>query len=244
MLVVQDLSIKVDEYSPILKQLTLEYGPGVHIIMGPNGVGKSTFAHALMGNPSYQVEGGATLNNNDLLDLETYERAQAGLFVSFQNPTPIEGLSNFQFVKQCLTAKNGPISIKDNLTKFRGLSDDLGLDPSWDKKQLNLEASGGEKKKNELIQLDMLDPQVAILDEPDSGLDVDAIKVLVEKLNEFASKEGKCLIIISHYAELIKKLNPNTLTVIERSGYAKQTDNIDIAYNILENGFEDEGSKI
>lgn len=245
MLVIQDLSIRVDDtYTHILSNLTLEYGPGVHIIMGPNGVGKSTFAHALMGNSNYQVEGGATLNGKDLLDMETYERAQAGLFVSFQNPTPIQGLSNFQFVKQCLTAKNGPISIKDNLLKFRELANDLGLGSEWDKKQLNLEASGGEKKKNELIQLDMLDPQVAILDEPDSGLDVDAIKVLVEKLNEFANKDGKCLIIISHYAELIKKLNPNTLTIIEKTGYAKQTDNIDIAYNILENGFEDEGSKI
>jgi len=133
MLVVQDLTINVDG-NTILKQLTLEYGAGVHIIMGPNGVGKSTFAHALMGNPNYQVEGGATLNNKDLLDLETHERAQAGLFVSFQNPTPIEGLSNFQFVKQCLTAKNGPISIKDNLAKFRGLAEDLGLEPSWDRK--------------------------------------------------------------------------------------------------------------
>ena len=244
MLVTQNLKVKVDEHTTILHDLTLEYGPGIHIIMGPNGVGKSTLAHALMGNPNYEVTGGAQLNGQDLFDMETYERAQAGLFVSFQNPTPIEGLSNFQFIRQCLMSKGEPISVAKNLTKFRELSNDLGLDKEWDKKQLNLEASGGEKKKNELIQLDMLDPQVAILDEPDSGLDVDAIKVLVTKLNEFANREGKCLIIISHYAELIKKLNPDTLTVIDRNGCGKQTTNIELAYNILENGFEDVGSKI
>ena len=243
MLVTQSFEVWVDGHS-ILRDITLEYGPGVHIIMGPNGVGKSTFAHGLMGNPNYQVKGGVQLNGKNLLDMETYERAQAGLFVSFQNPTPIEGLSNFQFIRQCLMSKGESISVGKNLTKFRGLSNDLGLGNEWDKKQLNLEASGGEKKKNELIQLEMLDPQVAILDEPDSGLDVDAIKVLVEKLNDFANKEGKVLIIISHYAELIKKLNPNTLTVLDKHGFAKQTDKIEIAYNILENGFEHGGSKI
>lgn len=243
MLVTQDLKICVDHHI-ILDELNLEYGPGVHIIMGPNGVGKSTFAHALMGNSNYIVDGGAQLNGANLLDMETYERAQAGLFVSFQNPTPIEGLSNFQFIRQCLMSKGESINVGKNLSKFNKLSDNLGLGTEWHKKQLNLEASGGEKKKNELIQLEMLDPQVAILDEPDSGLDVDAIKVLVGKLNEFVTKQGKVLIIISHYAELIKKLNPNTLTVIQKNGTAKQTDNIDVAYNILDNGFEHVGSKI
>ena len=243
MLITQDLKICVDNQM-ILEDLTLEYGPGVHIIMGPNGVGKSTFAHALMGNPNYIVDGGAQLNGANLLDMETYERAQAGLFVSFQNPTPIEGLSNFQFIRQCLMSKGESINVGKNLRKFNELSDNLGLGNEWHKKQLNLEASGGEKKKNELIQLEMLDPQVAILDEPDSGLDVDAIKILVEKLNEFVIKEGKVLIIISHYAELIKKLNPNTLTIINKHGYASQTNDIEIAYNILENGFEHAGSKV
>jgi len=243
MLVTQDFTISVDDQI-ILESLTLQYGPGVHIIMGPNGVGKSTFAHALMGNTNYDVEGGVRLNDQDLLDMETHERAQAGLFISFQNPTPIEGLSNFQFIRQCLMSKGESISVAKNLKLFKDLSNDLGLGSEWDKKQLNLEASGGEKKKNELIQLEMLDPQVAILDEPDSGLDVDAIKVLVEKLNAFAKKENKCLIIISHYAELIKRLNPNTLTVFDKSGYAKQTENIELAYDILENGFEDVGNRI
>ena len=170
--------------------------------------------------------------------METYERARAGLFVSFQNPTPIEGLSNFQFMRQALNSIQSNAKLGDSLKKFKGLSGELGLSEEWDKKQLNVQASGGEKKKNELIQLEMLDPQVAILDEPDSGLDIDAIKVLTSKLNAFVQKENKTLIIISHYAQLITSLNPQTVTVFSKDGYAKQHDDIQVAYNILENGFD------
>ena len=104
MLVTQEFSIKVDGYYPLLNDMHLEYGPGVHIIMGPNGVGKSTFAHALMGSPNLETEGAVEFNGKDLLAMETYERARAGLFVSFQSPTPIEGLSNFQFMRQALNS--------------------------------------------------------------------------------------------------------------------------------------------
>lgn len=236
MLVTQEFTIKVDNKT-ILRDMTLEYGPGVHIIMGPNGVGKSTFAHALMGNPNYETEGAVEFNGKDLLSMETYERARAGLFISFQNPTPIEGLSNFQFIKQAMTSLEKNQSIKENLSNFRNIANDLGLGAEWDKKQLNVEASGGEKKKNELIQLDMLGPQTAILDEPDSGLDIDAIKVLVEKLRTFVDKGDKTLIIVSHYAELITKLNPDTVTILDKNGNAKQTEDVQVAYDILENGF-------
>ena len=238
MLVTQEFSIKVDGYYPILNDMHLAYGPGVHIIMGPNGRGKSTFAHALMGSPNLEVEGAVELNGKDLLSMETYERARAGLFVGFQNPTPIEGLSNFQFMRQSLNSLNANVSIKNSLDTFKIISNELGLSDQWDKKQLNVQASGGEKKKNELIQLEMLDPQVAILDEPDSGLDIDAIKVLTSKLNQFVQKENKTLIIISHYAQLITSLNPQTVTVFDKEGYAKQHDDIQIAYDILENGFD------
>lgn len=236
MLVTQEFTIKVDNET-ILNDMTLEYGPGVHVIMGPNGVGKSTFAHALMGNPNYETEGAVEFNGKDLLSMETYERARAGLFISFQAPTPIEGLSNFQFIKQAMASLDKNQSIKENLSTFRQSANDLGLGSEWDKKQLNVEASGGEKKKNELIQLDMLDPQTAILDEPDSGLDIDAIKILVEKLRAFVDKGDKTLIIVSHYAELITKLNPDTVTILDKKGNAKQTEDIQVAYDILENGF-------
>lgn len=237
MLVTQEFSIKVDGYYPLLNDMHLSYGPGIHVIMGPNGVGKSTFAHALMGSPTLETEGAVEFNGKDLLAMETYERARAGLFVSFQNPTPIEGLSNFQFMRQALNSVQTKDKLGTSLTKFKELSAELGLSDEWDKKQLNVEASGGEKKKNELIQLEMLNPQTAILDEPDSGLDIDAIKVLTQKLKDFASKEGKTLIIISHYAELITNLNPDTVTVFDKTGYATQHDDVQVAYDILENGF-------
>ena len=159
------------------------------------------------------------------------------MFVGFQNPTPIEGLSNFQFMRQSLNSLNSNIKISESLSLFRTLADDLGLPEGWDKKQLNVEASGGEKKKNELIQLELLDPQVAILDEPDSGLDIDAIKVLTEKLNQFTQKEGKILIIISHYPQLIQNLNPQSVTVFDKNGSAKQYDDVQVAYDILDRGF-------
>ena len=235
MLVTQEFTVKVGE-EIILNDLTLEFGPGVHIVMGPNGVGKSTFAHALMGNPNYDITGAVEFNGKDLLAMETYERAREGLFISFQNPTPIEGLSNFQFIKQSLESLDNKNSLGENLKAFKEISDDLGLSDNWDKKQLNVEASGGEKKKNELIQLELLNPQVAILDEPDSGLDVDAIKLLVKKLNNFVQKENKTLIIISHYSDLITKLNPQSVTIIGKSKVT-QTDDVNVAYDVLENGF-------
>ena len=238
MLVTQEFSIKIDGYYTILNDLNLTYGPGVHVVMGPNGVGKSTLAHGLMGSPTTETSGAVELNGKDLLAMETYERARAGLFVSFQNPTPIEGLSNFQFMRQALNSLQSTDKLGDSLKKFKGMSAELGLSDEWDKKQLNVQASGGEKKKNELIQLEMLNPQVAILDEPDSGLDIDAIKVLTRKLNVFAQQEGKVLIIISHYAQLINSLNPDTVTIINKSGFATQHDDIQVAYDILENGFD------
>ena len=236
MLVTQEFSIKVDGQT-ILNDMHLDFGPGVHVIMGPNGVGKSTFAHALMGNPQYQTEGAVEFYGKDLLAMPTYERAQAGLFLGFQQPTPIEGLSNFQLLHQVLSKKDNAKRLTENLSTFKNLATEFKLSEDWDKKQLNVEASGGEKKKNELIQLELLDPQVAILDEPDSGLDIDAIKVLTEKLNQFAQKEGKILIIISHYPQLIQNLNPQSVTVFDKNGSAKQYDDVQVAYDILDRGF-------
>lgn len=237
MLVTQEFSIKVDGYYPLLNDLNLTYEPGIHVIMGPNGVGKSTLAHALMGSPTLETSGAVEFNGKDLLSMTTYERARAGLFASFQNPTPVQGLSNYQFLRQCLNAMGSNVSIKNSLGQFKQLATEFGLGEDWDKKQLNVEASGGEKKKNELIQMEILDPQCVILDEPDSGLDIDSIKTLTNKLKQFVQKENKIVIIISHYADLITNLQPDTVTRIYKNGFAKQFDDIQVAYDILENGF-------
>lgn len=230
MLVTQEFTVAVDDKA-ILEDLNLDFGPGIHIIMGPNGVGKSTFAHALMGNHKYETDGAVQIDGKDLLCLETHERAKAGLFLSFQHPTAIEGLSNFQFLRQAIPDK----SIADNLAEYRDYIKKFNLPKDFDKKSLNVEASGGEQKKNEIIQMLMINPKVAILDEPDSGLDVDAINVLSEQLTDFVTDE-KTLILITHYHQLIEKLNPQSITVFKNKG-AKQYDDISVAYDILENGF-------
>lgn len=233
MLVTQEFTVKVND-EIILDNINLEFGPGIHIIMGPNGVGKSTFAHALMGNPKYQTDGAVEFHGKDLLAMETWERSRAGMFMSFQNPTPISGLSNFQFVKQCLDANNSTISLAEKLNDFRNHTYNLRLTEDWDKKQLNVEASGGEKKKNELIQMLMLNPKCVILDEPDSGLDVDALQTLTKTIEDFA-KEDKIVIIISHYENLIKNLNVDSVTILGKDKTVRG--DVELAYSVLEEGF-------
>ena len=235
MLVLQDVSIKVED-KELLNNVNLEFGPGIHFIVGPNGAGKSTLAHAIMANPKYNTSGGIVYNDTALDDLATWERAQLGLFISFQNPTPIEGLSNFRLIKEAMDMGTTS-SIMDKLNGFRGLAKELNLPEGWDKKELNVEASGGEKKKNELIQMKMLDPAVAILDEPDSGLDVDAINSLIEQLQDFNSKD-KTIIIVSHYEKLLKSFEPTTVTVVA-NGTTSQTTDASLVDKVLSDGFKD-----
>jgi Fe-S cluster assembly ATP-binding protein len=236
MLVLQDVTVSTDD-KQILQDVNLDFGPGVHFIVGPNGAGKSTLAHAIMANPKYAVTGGMAINGEEFSNLPTHERAQLGLFLSFQNPTPIEGMSNFKLIKEAM-ALNDTSLIMDRLNGFRGLADDLNLPEGWDKKELNVHASGGEKKKNELIQMIMMDSSVVILDEPDSGLDVDAINVLIDKIKWFAQKENKTVIIISHYEKLLKSFDPATITVVA-NGTTSQTTSVDVVDKILSEGFKD-----
>lgn len=235
MLVLQDVSVKAGN-STILENVNLEFGPGVHFVVGPNGAGKSTLSHAIMSNPAYEIGGEMRLDNEPIHDLPTHERARLGLFLSFQSPTPIEGLSNFKLIKEAL-ALNSTVKIMDKLSAFRGLATDLNLPTGWDKKDLNVHASGGEKKKNELIQMIMIDPKVAILDEPDSGLDVDAINDLIKQLQKFAEK-GKTVIIISHYEKLLKSFSPTSVTVVA-DGTATQSQSSTIIDQILTSGFKE-----
>ena len=235
MLVLQDVSIKT-EGKELLNNVNLEFGPGIHFIVGPNGAGKSTLAHAIMANPKYDITGGMRYEDTALDDLTTWERAQLGLFISFQNPTPIEGLSNFRLIKEAMDMGTTS-SIMDKLNGFRGLAKELNLPEGWDKKELNVQASGGEKKKNELIQMKMLDPTVAILDEPDSGLDVDAINSLIEQLKDFIS-DDKTIIIVSHYEKLLKSFEPTTVTVVA-NGTTSQTTDASIVTKVLSDGFKD-----
>jgi Fe-S cluster assembly ATP-binding protein len=189
-----------------------------------------------MSNPKYDITGGMKYNDTQLDELATWERAQLGIFLSFQNPTPIEGMSNFRLIKEAMNMGTTS-SIMDKLNGFRGLAKELNLPEGWDKKELNVQASGGEKKKNELIQMKMLDPSVAILDEPDSGLDVDAINSLIEQLADFNNKD-KTIIIVSHYEKLLKSFEPSTVTVVA-NGTATQTTDVSVVTKVLSDGFKD-----
>ncbi len=236
MLVTQEFTVKVDNKT-ILNDVHIEFGPGIHILMGPNGVGKSSFANALMGHFNYETTGAVEFFGKDLLALETFERARAGLFVGFQSPSPVPGLSNFQFIKQARSSVGEPLQIKEDLLKFRELAQGFGLDSQWDKRHLNVDSSGGERKKNELIQMLMMNPKCAILDEPDSGLDVDGIKLLTEQLNNYANPDdNKTLIIITHYQQLIEDLNVDSVSIM-KDQKIKQYEGKDVAYKIFEEGF-------
>lgn len=235
MLELKNVTVNTEDKN-ILNNVNLKFGPGVHFIVGPNGAGKSTLAHAVMNNPKYDITGNIKLNSTVLDNLSTAERATEGLFLSFQNPAPIDGISNFRLVKEALSLQSTK-RVMDVLGAFRGLANELGLPEGWDKKELNIQASGGEKKKNEMIQMIMLNPSVAILDEPDSGLDVDAINDLIVQLRKFVDS-NKTVIIISHYEKLLKSFIPETVTVVSQ-GTAKQTSSVDIIDTVIQKGFKD-----
>ena len=228
------LEIKNLNVNNVLENITLSFQKGkTYVIMGSNGVGKSTLLHAIMGRPDIEVSGEVILNDETISDKEVHERAKAGLFLGFQTPTPIPGLSNFQMLKQALELSGA--DIVPQLKKFKELSSDLCLPDMWDRKSINTDASGGEKKKNELIQMNMLDVNVAMLDEPDSGLDVDGIDSLIKSLNEWKSTD-KTLIVVTHYEKLISGLDPDTVIILKPTGAV--VGEIDLAHRIFESGFK------
>jgi len=229
------LKLKNYTVDEIFSDVTLTFEAGkTYVIMGSNGVGKSTLIHSLMGKPGLpEVSGSAEFLGSDINTLETDQRARLGMFVGFQAPTSIPGLSNFQFIKQATGIK--VTEIKDNLTKFKDIAGTLGLPNDWDKRNLNTDASGGEKKKNELIQMLMMDTKLAMLDEPDSGLDVDGIKALTSELKAWRT-EHNTLIVVTHYDKLITGLEPDAVIVLQKDGALVGDQSL--ADKIFNDGFE------
>ena len=204
MIEIKDLKASVDE-KDILKGLNLNIGPGeVHAIMGPNGAGKSTLGNVLAGREGYEVTGGsATLNGKDILDLDPEERAREGLFLAFQYPVEIPGVSNLEFLKASVDAvreQQGKPALDS--VQFLKLAREkckaVNLDQSFLKRGVNEGFSGGEKKRNELMQMMLLQPKVAILDETDSGLDIDALQVVADGVNSLRSPD-RSFVVITHY---------------------------------------------
>ena len=220
MLKIENLRATVAD-KPILKGLSLAINAGeIHAIMGPNGAGKSTLSYVLGGRPGYEVtDGSATFDGQDLLDMDPHERAAAGLFLGFQYPVEIPGVSNVQFLRESLNAQRKargeePLSGGDFLKLAREKAGLLKLDMDMLKRPVNVGFSGGEKKRNEMVQMGILDPKLAILDETDSGLDIDALRVVGDGINTIMRRPDKAVLLITHYQRLLDYVQPDFVHVL------------------------------
>lgn len=220
MLKIENLHAEVDG-KQILKGLSLEIGAGeIHAIMGPNGAGKSTLGYVLSGRPHYEVtEGSVTFDGADLLELAPHERAAAGLFLGFQYPVEIPGVSNLQFLREALNAQRRargeePLSGGEFLKLARTQAAALGLDAEMLKRPVNVGFSGGEKKRAEMVQMGIIAPRLAILDETDSGLDIDALKAVGNGINTIMRQPDKAVLLITHYQRLLDYVRPDFVHVL------------------------------
>ena len=243
MLKIENLHATVGE-TEILKGLTLEVNAGeVHAIMGPNGAGKSTLAYVLGGRPGYEVtEGSVTFNGQDLLALDPHERAAAGFFLGFQYPVEIPGVSNLQFLREALNSQRKergqePLSGGDFLKLAREKAGLLKLDMDMLKRNVNVGFSGGEKKRNEMVQMGILDPSFAVLDETDSGLDIDALKVVGEGINAIMRKPEKAVLLITHYQRLLDYVAPDHVHILARGRIVK-SGGPELAHQLEEQGYD------
>jgi Fe-S cluster assembly ATP-binding protein len=219
MLTINNLHARVED-TPILKGLNLQIGPGeVHAIMGPNGSGKSTLASVLAGREDYEVTAGSVdFDGTDLLDLDASDRAREGLFLAFQYPVEIPGVSNLNFMKAAVNAKREhqglePIAAKDFLALVKEKAALVELDGRLRDRSVNEGFSGGEKKRNEIFQMAMLEPKLAVLDETDSGLDIDALRIVSEGVNAMRDA-GRSFLVITHYQRLLDHIVPDFVHVL------------------------------
>jgi Fe-S cluster assembly ATP-binding protein len=220
MLKITNLHATVDNKA-ILNGLTLEVNAGeVHAIMGPNGAGKSTLAYVLGGRPGYEVtQGSVSFDGRDLLAMEPDARAAAGLFLGFQYPVEIPGVSNVQFLRTALNAQRRArgeeeVSAGDFLRIARDQAEALGSSMDMLKRAVNVGFSGGEKKRNEMVQMGIIDPRLAVLDETDSGLDIDALRVVGDGINRIMRKPEKGVLLITHYQRLLDIVAPDFVHVL------------------------------
>jgi Fe-S cluster assembly ATP-binding protein len=225
---IQDLKVSVDTEDgakEILKGVTLKIKDGeTHAIMGPNGSGKSTLAYSIAGHPKYTITGGTvTLDGEDVLTMTVDERARAGLFLAMQYPVEVPGVSVSNFLRTAKTAIDGEApKLRTWVKDVNATLDALNLDPSFAQRSVNEGFSGGEKKRHEIAQLELLNPRVAILDETDSGLDIDALKIVSEGVNRFRAQEGKGVLLITHYTRILRYIQPDYVHVFVNGRIAEQ----------------------
>ncbi|MET9272273.1 Fe-S cluster assembly ATPase SufC [Kribbella sp. NPDC003557] len=240
---IRDLQVSVDtEAGPkqILRGVDLTIAGGqTHAIMGPNGSGKSTLAYSIAGHPKYNITGGTvTLDGEDVLDMSVDERARAGLFLAMQYPVEVPGVSVANFLRTAKTAIDGEAPklrtwVKDVNTALG----DLQMDPEFAQRNVNEGFSGGEKKRHEIVQLELLNPKIAILDETDSGLDIDALKIVSEGVNRFAGQGDKGILLITHYTRILRYIKPDFVHVFV-DGRVAEEGGPELAEELEANGYE------
>lgn len=242
MLTIKNLHAIVEEQE-ILKGINLQVNPGeIHAVMGPNGSGKSTLASVLAGHPKFEVtRGSIEYRGQDLLEMDPEDRAREGLFLSFQYPVEIPGVSMVNFMRSALNEqrkyrKEEPISATDFLKLMRDKRQLLGMDSQLVSRSVNEGFSGGEKKKNEIFQMAMINPLLAILDETDSGLDIDALRVVAAGVNKLQTKEN-ATILITHYQRLLEYIKPDFVHVLH-DGKIIKSGGADLALELEKKGYE------
>ncbi|MCR1782922.1 Fe-S cluster assembly ATPase SufC [Nocardioides carbamazepini] len=240
---IKDLHVQVqteDGPKEILKGVTLTIKDGeTHAIMGPNGSGKSTLAYSIAGHPRYEITGGTvTLDGEDVLAMSVDERARAGLFLAMQYPVEVPGVSVANFLRTAKTAIDGEApKLRTWVKDVNAVLDRMNLDPTFSQRSVNEGFSGGEKKRHEIAQLDLLDPKVAILDETDSGLDIDALKVVSDGVNRFRERDGKGVLLITHYTRILRYIKPDHVHVFV-AGRVAESGGPELAEELEANGYE------
>jgi Fe-S cluster assembly ATP-binding protein len=241
MLQLKDVKASINN-KPIIKGLNLNIKPGeVHAIMGPNGSGKSTLANVLSGKSGYEVSGNLTYQGQNLKEISIEERAQKGIFLAFQYPLEIPGVNTRNFLKTSLNSVRKSKGEKelDTLTFLKLIKEkasELNIDEKFLSRQLNVGFSGGEKKKNEILQMKLLEPKLSILDETDSGLDIDALRVVADGVNSYKNKDNAFL-IITHYQRLLDYIKPDFIHVLS-NGKIIKTGNAKLGKELEKSGYE------
>jgi Fe-S cluster assembly ATP-binding protein len=240
---IKDLHVSVttdDEDKEILKGVTLTIRDGeTHAIMGPNGSGKSTLAYSIAGHPKYTITSGSvTLDGRDVLAMTVDERARAGLFLAMQYPVEVPGVSVSNFLRTAKTALDGePPKLRTWVKDVNAALEQLNLDPTFGTRSVNEGFSGGEKKRHEIAQLELLNPRLAILDETDSGLDIDALKIVADGVNRFRSQEGKGVLLITHYTRILRYIEPDFVHVFV-AGRVAESGGSELAETLEAEGYD------
>ncbi len=241
MLEIKKLKVQTsDDHQTIIKDLSLSIKSGeIHAIMGPNGTGKSTLSKVIMGNNKYNlVEGDILFNNKSIINLTVDERAKSGIFLAMQDPTVVEGVTNSEFIKTAIQeTTNERINYFNFIKELDSCIKNIGLSEDMLHRSLNQGFSGGEKKKNEILQLKMLKPKFIILDEIDSGLDVDSLKVVCQNLNDYLKENQETsVLIITHYPRILEYIKPDYVHIM-KDGTIKKTGDINLAFETEKIGY-------